>query len=203
MTLLETRFRAPTEDDRDDRLVATHRTREQLDAGLAAIREAPCEVGTLELIACRPALYERAVLDAAALDVDGGLVGDSWISRPSKTPDRAPLLDAQVTLMNARAIALIAGDRDRWPIAGDQLYVDLDLSLDNLPPGTRLQIGDAVLEVSALPHTGCAKFSARFGADSARWINTPTGRALNLRGINARVVSSGQVRRGDAIRKLA
>jgi MOSC domain-containing protein YiiM len=105
--------------------------------------------------------------------------------------------------MNARAIALIAGDRDRWPIAGDQLYVDLDLSLDNLPPGTRLQIGDAVLEVSALPHTGCAKFSARFGADAARWINTPTGRALNLRGINARVVSSGQVRRGDAIRKLA
>jgi len=91
----------------------------------------------------------------------------------------------------------------RWPIAGDQLYVDLDLSLDNLPAGTRLQIGDAVLEVTALPHTGCAKFSARFGSDAARWVNTPSGRELNLRGINARVVTPGQVRRGDAIRKLA
>lgn len=202
-TLPDTRFRVPTTEDRDDpHLLATHRTPDQLEAGLSAIREAPRDRGALELIASRPAVAERAVLDTATLDVNGGLVGDSWATRPSRAPDRAPNLDAQVTLMNARVIALLAGDRKRWPIAGDQLYVDLDLSLDNLPAGTRLQIGDAVLEVSALPHTGCAKFSARFGSEALRWVNTPIGRALNLRGIHARVVTPGQVRRGDAIRKL-
>jgi MOSC domain-containing protein YiiM len=202
---LETASGAPTNLDRADaHLTTMHRTPEQLEAGIAAIRESPRDQGTLDWIACRPAVGERTVLDTAALDVDGGLVGDSWTARPSsKMPDRRPHPDAQVTLMNARVIALIAGDRDRWAIAGDQLYVDLDLSLDNLPAGTRLQIGDAVLEVTALPHTGCAKFSARFGSEALRWVNTPTGRALNLRGIYVRVVTAGQVRRGDSIRKLA
>jgi hypothetical protein len=181
-----------------------HRTPEQLEAGIAAIRESPRDHGTLELIACRPTLGERVVLDTATLDVDTGLVGDSWSARPSKLmPDRAPHPDAQVTLMNARVIGLLAGDREHWAIAGDQLYVDLDLSLANLPAGIRLAIGDAVLEVTALPHTGCAKFSARFGSEALRWVNAPGGRALNLRGINARIVTPGQVRRGDAIRKLA
>jgi len=195
----------PANPDRAElHLTIMHRTPEQLEAGLGAIRESPRDEGIVDWIVCRPAAGERTVLDAATLDVDGGLVGDSWIARTSrKMPDGQPHPDAQVTLMNARVIALLAGDRDRWAIAGDQLYVDLDLSLDNLPAGTRLGIGDAVLAVTALPHTGCAKFSARFGSEALRWVNTPTGRALNLRGIHVRVVIAGQVRRGDAIRKLA
>jgi hypothetical protein len=185
-------------------LTAMHRTQEQLEAGLAAILESPRDRGTVELIACRPAVGERVVLDAVTLDVDAGVVGDSWSARPSKLmPDRRPHPDAQVTLMNARVIALLAGDREHWAIAGDQLYVDLDLSPANLPAGTRLAVGDTVLEVTALPHTGCAKFTARFGSEATRWINAPGGRALNLRGINTRIVTPGQVRRGDAIRKLA
>jgi hypothetical protein len=190
-------------DREDPHLTAMHRTQEQLEAGLAAIRESPRDQGTIELIACRPSVGERVVLDAATLDADAGVVGDSWSARPSRLmPDRRPHPDAQVTLMNARVIALLAGDREHWPIAGDQLYVDLDLSLANLPAGTRLAVGDTVLEVTALPHTGCAKFSARFGSEALRWANAPVGRALNLRGIHARVVTPGQVRRGDAIRKL-
>jgi MOSC domain-containing protein YiiM len=105
-------------------------------------------------------------------------------------------------LINVRAIALIAGERERWVLAGDQLYVDLDLALANVPAGTKLQIGEAVLEVTPPPHTGCAKFCARFGSDALRWVSTPAGRALNLRGVNARVVLPGQIRRGDSIRKL-
>jgi MOSC domain-containing protein YiiM len=105
--------------------------------------------------------------------------------------------------MSARAAALIAGDRDRWPLAGDQLYVDLDLSGDNLPPGTRLAIGSAVVEVSDLPHLGCGKFTERYGAEARELVNSPEGVALNLRGINAQVVQSGTVRLGDAVRKLA
>ena len=104
--------------------------------------------------------------------------------------------------MSSRAAALVAGDRERWPLAGDQLYVDLDLSDENLPPGTRLALGSAVLEVTDEPHTGCKKFTARFGLDAMVFVNSPVGRALNLRGINARVVESGTVRVGDAVTKL-
>ena len=95
--------------------------------------------------------------------------------------------------MNARSTALVAGDRERWPLAGDQLYVDLDLSGEHLPPGTRLAIGTAVLEVTADPHTGCKKFSARFGLEALMFVNSPEGRALNLRGINTRIVQAGTV----------
>jgi hypothetical protein len=179
-----------------------HRTREQLEAGLAAIRDSPRDHGTVELITYRPSPGERAVVEVATLDRVAGLVGDSWNVRPSKrTPDQSPHPDMQLTLMNARVIALVAGDRERWPLAGDQLYVDLDLGADNLPPGTELQIGATVIRVTDQPHTGCAKFTERFGSEAARWINTPDGRALNLRGVNARVVVPGQVRRGDRIRK--
>ena len=181
-----------------------HQTREQLDAGLAQIRESPRDQGTLELITYRPALDERVVVDVATLDLAVGLVGDTWNMRPSsRTADRSPHPDMQLTVMNARVIALVAGDRERWPLAGDQLYVDLDLGADNLPPGTQLQIGEAVVMVTAQPHTGCAKFIARFGSDAQRWVNSPTGRALNLRGINTRVVTPGQIRRSDPVRKLA
>jgi MOSC domain-containing protein YiiM len=106
-------------------------------------------------------------------------------------------------LMGARAAGLIAGDRERWSLAGDQLYVDLDLSGDNLPPGTRLAVGSAVVEVTELPHLGCGKFTERYGTEARELVNSSEGVALNLRGINVRVVESGTVRRGDAVRKLS
>ena len=180
-----------------------HRTREQLDAGLDDIRASPRDDGTLAWISYRPAIGERVVVDTATLDLALGLVGDTWNVRPSsRMLARGPHPDMQLTLMNVRAVALVAGERERWSLAGDQLYVDLDLSSDNLPPGTQLEIGDVVVEVTAQPHTGCAKFTARFGSDAARWVNSPAGRALNLRGLNTRIVAPGQIHRGDRIRKV-
>jgi len=168
-----------------------------LRAGLEQVRAAPRDEGSLELIVRRPAEGEREVLEEAELDVERGLVGDSWSLR-----GRRPNPKAQLTLMSARAAALIAGDRDEWPLAGDQLFVDLDLSGANLPPGTQLAIGSAIVEVSDLPHLGCGKFTERYGAEAREFVNSPEGVALNLRGINALVVQSGTVRRGDAVRKL-
>jgi MOSC domain-containing protein YiiM len=179
-----------------------HRTQSELDAALETIRAAPRGVGVVELIVRRPERDARAVLDEATLDPALGLVGDNWRERPSRSAtDGSPDPERQVTLMSARVIAAIAGPRERWPLAGDQLFVDLDLGLENLPAGTELVVGTAVLAVSAVPHTGCAKFTARYGSDATRWVNTDIGRSLNLRGINARIVSGGVVRRGDAIRK--
>jgi MOSC domain-containing protein YiiM len=175
----------------------------RLEERLDHIREAPADGGTVELIAVRPAVDEREVLTEARLDVHEGLVGDTWRARgSSRMPDGGPNPEAQVTLMNARAAAAIAGERDRWPLAGDQLYVDLDLSISNVPPGSRLQIGSAVIQFSEEPHTGCSKFSARFGNDALRFVNSPIGRELRLRGANCSVVVPGVVRPGDAIRKL-
>jgi MOSC domain-containing protein YiiM len=169
-----------------------------LEQGLPEIRRAPATDGTVELIVVRPAKGEREVVAEASLDPAEGVVGDSWLARWEGPADPA----TQVTLMNARAAALIARTPQRWPLAGDQLYVDLDLSGANLPPGTRLHLGSAVLEVSAVPHTGCGKFIRRFGVDAMRFVNSPVGRELNLRGINARIVTGGSVRAGDAIRVL-
>jgi MOSC domain-containing protein YiiM len=166
-----------------------------LEAGLEEIRRAPSDEGKVELIVRRPAMDEREALTEAQLDTAAGLVGDDWLSRDGH-PDR------QVTLMNARTIALVAHSRERWPLAGDQLYVDLDLSVANLPPGTRLEIGSAILEVTAEPHRGCKKFAARFGLDALRFVNSEVGYAHNLRGINTRVVQPGVVRPGDVVRKI-
>lgn len=180
-----------------------HRSAEELSAGLDEILRSPSDHGTVELIVRRPAENEREVLDDGLLHPAEGLVGDRWRARgSSSTPDRSPKLDVQLTLMNARTIDLIAGSRDRWPLAGDQLYVDLDLGIENLPAGTRLAVGDAVVEVTAEPHTGCAKFSARFGSEAIKFVNKSPGRELRLRGVNARIVTPGAVRVGDAISKL-
>jgi MOSC domain-containing protein YiiM len=164
------------------------------------LRDTPTRIGTVRLIVRRPAVDEREVMTEAQLDVGEGLVGDTWRVRgSSSTLDGSPHPEAQITVMSARAAAAIAGDIERWPLAGDQLYVDFDISEQNLPAGTRVIVGDAEIEVSAKPHTGCAKFSARFGKDALRLVSTPTGRALRLRGMNARVTKSGTVRVGDPI----
>lgn len=178
---------------------------DELEAGLPEVLRSPKGTGTVELIACRPEEGERLVLDEAQLDLQQGVVGDMWHRRPSKrTADGGPNPLAQVTLMNARAADLVAGgDRTRWALAGDQLYVDLDLSEASLPAGSRLAVGTAVLEVTPEPHTGCAKFRARFGGAAVKFVNGGEHRRLRLRGVNARVVEPGVVRPGDAIRVLA
>jgi MOSC domain-containing protein YiiM len=173
----------------------------ELNAGIDAIRRSPSDDGRIELIVCRPQVESRKVVVEAHLDEREGLVGDSWRQRGSGAGDGSPHPDTQITIMNARSIAVIADDRARWPLAGDQFYVDLDLSVANLPPGTRLEAGSALLEVTAIPHRGCGKFSRRFGVDALKLVNSSVGRELNLRGINARVVRGGTVRTGDTIRK--
>jgi hypothetical protein len=180
-----------------------HLSTAALQAGLGYVRESPHDAGIVELIVRRPAVDQREVLALATLDVEGGLVGDSWPQRSSsRTADGSPHPDMQVTVMNSRAALLVAQDPDRRMLAGDQLYVDLDLSPVNLPAGTRLAVGSAVIEVTDQPHLGCVKFAARFGEDTWRFVNSRAGRELRLRGLNARVVSSGTVRPGDMIRKL-
>ncbi|MDQ1440273.1 MAG: hypothetical protein QOG97_501 [Acidimicrobiaceae bacterium] len=180
-----------------------------LEAGLPEVLSSPRDAGRVELIVRRPAYGERDVVSEAQLDPVVGLVGDTWPVRPSRQrPDGSPHPDKQVTLMNARVAALVAGPPpppgqiDRRGLAGDQLYVDLDLSVANLPPGTRLRLGSAVIEVTDQLHLGCAKFSARFGSDAFRFVNSATGRALRLRGVNTRVVEGGVVRLGDLTTKV-
>jgi hypothetical protein len=174
----------------------------ELEAGLDVIRKAPKDAGVLELIVRRPDVGIREVLDVAELSITEGLVGDSWSRRgSSRTPDRSPHQGMQLNIMGSRAVALIAQDRSRWPLAGDQLIMDLDLASENLPPGTRLALGTAVIEVTDQPHTGCGKFVQRFGVDAMKFVNSTLGRTLNLRGINARVIQPGVIRVGDVARK--
>jgi hypothetical protein len=170
-------------------------------AGVEEVRASPADGGRIELITRRPEVDAREVLSEAMLDPDVGLVGDNWATKPSLATG-APNPLAQLTLMNSRSAALVAGERERWPLAGDQLYVDLDLSYRNLPPGARLRLGEAVIEVTEEPHRGCGKFAARFGVDALKLVNSAVGRELNLRGINARVIAGGVVRRGDPIVKV-
>jgi MOSC domain-containing protein YiiM len=174
-----------------------------LERGLDDVRAAPSKSGTLELIAVRPALEQRKIVDSAHVDMEFGVVGDMWAEKPtSKTGEPDP--EAQVTLMGARAAALVAdsGNHDAWAQAGDQLYVEFDLSEANLPAGTRIAIGEVLLEVSAEPHLGCGKFIKRFGVDAMKLVNSEEGRALRLRGVNAKVVEEGKIRAGDEVRKV-
>ena len=180
-----------------------HLTMTELDAGLDEIRRSPKDEGSLELIVRRPQVDEREVLSEAELHLSDGLVGDSWRVRgSSRTEDGSAHPEMQINVINSRLISLVAQDRARWPLAGDQLYLDLDLSEENLPAGTRLALGTAVIEVTAPPHTGCKKFVSRFGLDAMMFVNSETGRRLRLRGLNARVVKGGVIRVGQTAKKL-
>jgi hypothetical protein len=182
-----------------------HLSAEELEAGLDDIRQSPRDAGVLELIVRRPDIDVRELLEAADLSTEEGVVGDTWNVRPSRrTADGGPHPDMQLNIINARLSRLVGGDdAEVRALAGDQLHIDLDLSADNLPAGTRLAIGDAVVEITDQPHTGCAKFAARFGKQALRFVNVGLGRQLHLRGINAKVVKSGRIERGDTITKVS
>ncbi len=184
--------------------VMTHRTTAELEQGLGDVMASPRDEGPVRLIVRRPGRGRREILAAAELDQEVGLVGDDWVDRPSRATGR-PSPYAQLTVMSARYAALITGDAgpDAWAQAGDQLYVDLDLSQENLPAGSRLAVGSAIIEISAEPHTGCAQFVARFGLDAMQLANSERGRDLRLRGANAVVVRSGVVHTGDVARKVS
>jgi hypothetical protein len=180
-----------------------HMTMEELTAVVDAVRSAPKSEGVLELIVRRPKVDGRELLQEGQLDLAEGLVGDTWrMRKSSRTTDGSPHPDMQLNIMNARAAALVAVEKQRWPLAGDQLYIDMDLGTANLPAGTRLALGTAVIEVTDQPHLGCAKFVARFGVDAMQFVNSPLGRQLCLRGINAKVVQPGMIRVGATVKKL-
>lgn len=199
--MIARRIRIPTDNSKMD--TNAYLSTDQLEAGLDQIRSSPKDDGVIELIVRRPREGDREVLDVAEIDTTEGMKGDIWkIQRTSSTPDGSANPERQITIMNARAIALIAGTRERWQLAGDQLYADLDISNENLPPGTQLAIGTAIVQVSADPHTGCSEFTEHYGTDAVKFVNKGVGRELNLRGINARVVKSGVVRVGESIKKI-
>jgi len=175
----------------------------ELEAGMDYIHQSPKDHGILKMIVRRPADDEREVIERGELDLSEGLIGDNWKRRGSKRRENGSANpEAQITVMNARTIELLAHAEERWPLAGDQLHIDLDLSDDNLPPGTRLSLGSAIIEVSAVPHTGCKKFSARFGVDAMKFVNSPEGKRLHLRGINTKIVQPGIIKVGDTVKKI-
>ena len=175
----------------------------ELQAGLDELRSSPADNGTLELIVRRPDVDEREVLEVGELSVEEGLIGDNWVKKPcNRTDDGGPHPGMQLTIISSRLLALVCPDPDRWALAGDQLVVDMDLTDANLPAWTRLAIGSTVIEVTDQPHTGCRKFSQRFGGAALHFVNSEVGGELNLRGINARVVQPGTITTGDTVRKL-
>jgi hypothetical protein len=183
--------------------ISYHRPLAEIEKVAAGMGSSPSDIGIVEMIICRPAPDERTVLDEGVLDATHGLLGDNWEAREADTtPDRTADPLRQVTVMNSRILASVAGHRDRWQLAGDQLIVDFDLSMDNLRAGSRLRIGEAEAEVTEPPHTGCAKFAGRFGVDALAWTAEPEGRQRRRRGMHVRVLESGLVRQGDVIRKL-
>lgn len=181
-----------------------HLTTEEIDAKIASVLESPKDNGTLEMIVRRPAENAREVVENGFLSVENGLIGDNWRTRgSSRTDNGLGHPEMQLNVMNWRFVNLIAGSRERAQLAGDQLFVDLDLSPDNLQPGTRLSIGSAVIEITAIPHLGCKKFVERFGIDAMKYANSEFGRGHNLRGVNARVIASGDVSVEDLVKRVA
>jgi hypothetical protein len=184
--------------------VAKHLNTEQLEAGLAVIRGSPKDAGVIEMIVRRPHVGERQVVERAELDLTEGLIGDNWKARGSHaTADGSSHPEMQINIMNSRVIALVAQDKARWPLAGDQLFIDMDLGADNLPAGTRLALGSAVVEITSIPHAGCKKFVERFGLDAMKFVNSGLGKQLHLRGVNAKVVQAGVLHEGEVARKLS
>lgn len=180
-----------------------HLTLAELESGLDEIQQSPKDEGILEMIARRPRVNGREVLLTGELDLTEGLIGDNWKTRgSSRSTNNFGHPEMQLNIMNSRAIRLIARDKNRWPLAGDQLYIDLDLSDENLPPESRLQIGSAIIEITPIPHNGCKKFAERFGIDAVKFVNSPAGRQLHLRGVNAKVVQSGTICVGDTVKKI-
>ena len=183
--------------------VVDHRSEEELQAGLEHILGSPKESGSIDMIVRRPQVNEREVLQEGELDTSMGLIGDNWLQKGyRKTADGSAHPDMQINLMNTRVISLVAGARQHWPLAGDQFFVDMDLSDENLPAGTRLHIGTATLEITAEPHLGCKKFTERFGLEAMKFVNSTRGKKFHLRGINAKVIKSGSIRTGDKISRL-
>jgi hypothetical protein len=183
--------------------MARHLNAAELEEGLGEILQAPKDRGELKAIVIRPETNARTSLPQGELSPGLGVHGDNWARGCwMSLPDGRPHPDVQVAIMSARTIALVAGDEGRWPLAGDNLFVDLDLSEDNLPPGTRLKVGSALLEITAVPHNGCDKFISRYGRDACVFVNTGEGKRLRLRGIYARVVRDGRISVGDRVIKL-
>ncbi len=180
-----------------------HLNRDQLEAGLDQILRSPTDRGVLKAVVIRPATDARESLRQCELSAELGVHGDNWAQGCwMSLPDGRPHPDVQVAIMNARTIALVAQDEARWPLAGDNLYVDLDLSAANLPPGTRLAIGTTLLEITAVAHNGCKKFGERFGLEATRFVNSKDGKRLHLRGIYARVARPGRITVGDLVSKV-
>ena len=174
----------------------------ELVAGLAHVRATPADPGRLSNIIIRPDRDQRHLVTECMVTREEGIPGDRWARHCTRRlPDGALNPDTQLTLMNIRVLELLAAPTE-WPQAGDNLLVELDLSVANLPVGQRLRIGEAVLEISAEPHTGCAKFTRRFGPEAVKFVNSPEGRSLRLRGVNASVWSPGRIRVGDLIEKI-
>ena len=174
-------------------------TAAQIEAGIAEVLASPKTEGTLKLIVQRPKVNARNVVEAGMLEVEQGLIGDNWLKKGSRWR-RGGDPKRQITVMNWRFARLVAGGDERVPLAGDQLYVDLDLGKENLPVGTRIAIGaNAIIEVTKPPHLGCKKFVERFGMDAMEFANSEFGRAHNLRGVNARVITGGEVKAGDPV----
>lgn len=175
----------------------------ELAAGLPQVRQSPADGGTVVQIVVRPDQELRDLPQSCTVTAEAGIPADRWARYCThQLPDGRLNPETQLTLMNARCLALVAGSRDRWPLAGDNLLVDLDLSEANLATGQRLKIGEAILEITAKPHTGCSKFLKRFGADALKFVNSPEGKALRLRGVHAQVVKPGLITVGDRIEKL-
>lgn len=181
----------------------THFTLEHLQTQLKKIQASPKDSGSVLLIVRRPVTEEREIITLGRLIPSAGLEGDNWRERGSSSmPDGSANPEAEITLMNSRVIQALTQDETRWALAGDQFFVDFDLSEENIPAGTRLMLGSAILEVSSLPHNGCKKFSARFGVDALKFISIAENKPLRMRGVNAKIIQAGEVKQGDLVRKI-